>query len=474
MSANYLHGFETIEIERGARQIRQVKTAVILIVGTALTGPVNIPTLSLNERDAAQFGVDVAGISLPRYLDSLYQAGAGTVIVINVLDPAKHRTDVPAQDMVFTADGTLQLPKPGVLALVVKSKDGNTTYAATDYVLNPQTGLVSRAATSTIPTAAEVSVAFTYADPTKVTPADIIGDVDAAGLRTGIKAAGDCFNLFGFEPKILIAPDFSSLSSVSTELIAATTRHDAVAYIDAPIGATPAQVIAGRGPAGTINFNTSSDRVRLCYPHVKVYDARTNQERLEPLSVRAAALRAKVDLDLGYWWSSSNQELLGVLGLERPLTARVDDPNSEVNMLNEVGVTTVFNSFGTGFRLWGNRTAAWPTVTHMRNFENVRRTKDLVDESIRFSSLQFQDRPVTQALIDSIVESVNGFGRKLIGDDALLGFECWYDPARNPKADVQAGHLVFNYKLTVPPPFERGTYETEITDEYFVSLRGAN
>lgn len=474
MSANYHHGFETIEIERGARQIRQVKSAVILIIGTALTGPVNIPTLSLNERDAAQFGVDVAGISLPRYLDSLYQAGAGTVVVINVLDPAKHRTEVPAQDMTFAADGTLLLPKPGVLALVVKSKDGATTYAVTDYVLNPQTGLVTRTATSTIPAAAEVSVAFTHADPTKVTAADIIGDVDAAGLRTGLTAAGDCFNLFGFEPKILIAPDFSSLSSVSAELTAATTRHQAVAYIDAPVGATPAQVIAGRGPAGTISFNTSSDRVRLCYPHVKVYDARTNQERLEPLSVRAAALRAKVDLDLGYWWSSSNQELLGVLGLERPLTARVDDPLSEVNLLNEVGVTTVFNSFGTGFRLWGNRTAAWPTITHVRNFENVRRTKDLVDESIRFSSLQFQDRPVTQALIDSIVESVNGFGRKLVGDNALLGLLCWYDPARNPKSEVEAGHLVFNYKLTVPPPFERGTYETEITDEYFVSLRGAN
>lgn len=115
------------------------------------------------------------------------------------------------------------------------------------------------------------------------------------------------------------------------------------------------------------------------------------------------------------------------------MTARIDDANSEVNLLNEAGITTVFNSFGTGLRLWGNRTAAWPTVTHMRNFENVRRTKDLVDESIRFSSLQFTDQPITQALIDSISESVNQFGRKLIADNALLGFECWYDPARNPK-----------------------------------------
>ena len=472
MSANYLHGFETTEIERGARQIRQVKSAVIAIIGTAPSGPVNIPTLSLNEIDAAAFGPSLSGFSLPSALDSIYQFGAGTVIVINVLDPAKHRTEVAAQPMTFAANGTLQLPKGAILAVEIKA--GETTFTEADYVLEPLRGLVTRTAGSTIPAASEVSVAFTYADPSKVTQADIIGDVNEAGLRTGIKALGDCYNLFGFEAKILIAPEFSSLNSVSAELIAAADRHGAVTYVDAPIGATPAQVIAGRGPTGAINFNTSSDRARLCYPHVKVYDAERNQERLEPLSVRAAALRARVDLDLGYWWSSSNQELVGVLGLERSLTARVDDANSEVNLLNEVGVTTVFNSFGTGFRLWGNRTAAWPTVTHMRNFENVRRTKDLIDESIRFSSLQFQDRPITQALIDSIVESVNGFGRKLIGDDALLGFECWYDPARNPKTQVQGGHLLFNYKLTVPPPFERGTYETEITDEYLVNLKGAN
>ncbi|WP_256667486.1 hypothetical protein [Pseudomonas sp. ANT_J28] len=76
----------------------------------------------------------------------------------------------------------------------------------------------------------------------------------------------------------------------------------------------------------------------------------------------------------GYLWTSSNQPLLGVIGLKRPLTARIDGATSEVNLLNEHGITTVFNSYGTGLRLWGYRTAAWPSVTHMRNFENVRRT----------------------------------------------------------------------------------------------------
>ena len=132
----------------------------------------------------------------------------------------------------------------------------------------------------------------------------------------------------------------------------------------------------------------------------------------------------------------------------------------------------MFNSYGSGLRLWGNRTAAWPTVTHMRNFENVRRTGDVINESIRYFGQQFIDMPANQALIDAIVESVRGFGRKLIGDGALLGFDCWFDTARNEETELANGHLLISYKYTVPPPMERLTLETEITSEYLLVLKG--
>lgn len=474
MPANYLHGIESTEVERGPRAIKVVKSAVIAVVGTAPIGPVNALTLCLGESDDAQFGPELAGFSIPEALSGIHDFGAGTLIVVNVLDPAVHRSDVVGQERQFGNNDLLKLGHGALQALTLKSADGLAAYTlTTDYTVNMLTGQVKRVAGGGIPANASIKADYTHADPSLVTAADIIGGVDIAGQRSGLKAFPDSYNLFGFFPKLFIAPGFSTLNSVSAELIVAADLMGGVAYIDAPIGTTVQQVIAGRGPAGTINFNTSSDRVRLCYPHVKVYDAATDGERLQPLSIRAAGLRAAVDNDKGYWWSSSNQELVGVIGLERNLTARVDDPDSEVNLLNEAGITTVFNSFGTGLRLWGNRTAAWPTVTHMRNFENVRRTKDIIDESIRYSSLQFVDMPITQALIDSITESVNLFGRKLIGDGALLGFECWYNPDRNPQTELELGHVLFNYKLTVPLPFERGTFETEITGEYLANLKRA-
>ncbi len=477
MPANYLHGVETIEVERGARPVRTVKSAVIGLIGTAPIGAVNVATLSLSEKDAAQFGPQLAGFTIPQALDAIYDHGTGTVIVINVLDPAIHKTSVPAEAVTFdAATGLARLAHGAAANLVLKSADGAATYqVGADYTVDLVSGVLMRVRGGGIPTgAASANAAYAYADPTKVTAADIIGTVNAAGMRTGFKALKDTYNAFGFFAKILIAPAFCTQNSVATEMIAMADQIDGIAYIDAPIGTTFAQALSGRGPAGTINFNTSSDRARLCYPHVKVYDAALNGERLEPLSARAAGLRAKVDLDKGYWWSSSNQELAGVTGVERQLSAMIDDPQSEVNLLNEQGITTVFSSYGTGYRLWGNRTAAWPTVTHMRNFENVRRTGDVINESIRYFSQQYMDMPLNQALIDSLVESINGFGRKAIGDGALLGFRCWFDPVRNPETELAAGHLLLNYKYTPPPPMERLTFETEITSEYLLTLKGGN
>ncbi|HFF3748005.1 TPA: phage tail sheath subtilisin-like domain-containing protein [Klebsiella pneumoniae] len=473
MAANYLHGIETTEVERGPRAIKVVKSAVVAVVGSAPTGPVNTLTLSQTEVDDAQFGPDLPGFGIPEALAGIHAFGAGTVLVINVLDPAVHKSAVTAQERTFGLNDLVQLGHGALQTLTLKSADGSKTYVSgTDYEATLLTGRVKRLAGGQIPAQSVVKADYTYADPSKITAAEIIGSVNIAGQRSGMKLFADSYNLFGFFPKILLAPGFSTLNAVSTELAALADVLGAIAYVDAPIGVSPSQAISGRGPLGTINFNTSSERVRLHYPHVKIYDSLTDGERLQPLSIRSAGLRAKVDNDEGYWTSHSNHELVGVIGLERSLTARVDDPNSEVNLLNENGITTVFNSFGTGLRLWGNRTAAWPTVTHMKNFENVRRTKDVVDESIRYSMLQFVDKNVTNALIESVVESVNQFIRKLFGDGALLGGECWYDPARNPQTQLEQGHVLFSYKLTVPPPFERGTFETEITGEYLATLGG--
>lgn len=471
MAANFLHGVETIEIERGARPIREVKSAVIGLVGTAPLGPVNTATLALSDRDAATFGSAVPGFSIPQALDAIFDQGAGTVIVVNVLDPSVHKTSVAAEAVTLTGD-VGQTAKPyWVGAATVTNTGGTVTYVlGTDYTADPATGEIRRIASGTIAAGAALKVTYAYTDPSKVTPTEIIGAIDGAGRRTGLKALLDTHNLFGFSAKILIAPGYATQAAVSTELIAVAAKLRAVALVDAPVGATVAQVLAGRGPSGTINFNTSSERAILCYPHLKVYDTATGQDRLEPYSQRLAGVMAAKDNENGYWWSPSNTEIKGIVGVERLLTAGINDPQSEANLLNEAGVVTVFNSFGTGVRTWGNRSAAWPSVSHPKNFISVRRTADILHESVEYAMLQFMDRPITRALIDAITESVNAFIRTLIGRGALIDGSCTYDAARNPPTEVALGHLTFSVAFMPPPPAERISFESFIDIELLRQL----
>jgi phage tail sheath protein FI len=409
MPANFLHGVETIEIDKGPRPIRQVKTAVVGLIGTAPMGPINTPTIVLSEKDAAAFGsisdASSAGHSIPQALDAIFDHGAGTVIVVNVFDPAIH---------------------------TVTGESGKTPIAASH----------------------------------------IIGTVTASGARTGLKALDDTYSLFGFNAKILIAPGYATLNAVTTELIAMADKLRAVALIDAPAGLTVQQAIAGRGTSGTINFNTSSSRAVLCYPHLKVYDPRTDSERLEPFSARLAGVMCKTDMEQGYWWSPSNHEISGIVGVERPITARVNDPNSEANALNEAGIVTVFNSFGTGYRVWGNRSAAWPSVSHPKNFINVRRTADVLHESVEYAMLQFIDRPINDALIDDIRGLVNAFIRTLVGRGALIDGSCTYDQAKNPPTEIAAGHLTFDLTFMPPTPAERISFESFIDINLLRGLGG--
>jgi len=483
MSASFLHGVETIEIEKGARPVRTVKTAVIGLVGTApifdvdsTNQTVNKLTLIKNEIDAAKyFGADKSGYTIPQALDGIFDQGAGLVIAINVFDPTVHKTTVASTEQTLVA-GKSVIPHEGITNLVVKNQAGDATYVlGTDYTFDSATKTIQRKTGGAITTDnATVKIGYDYADPTKVVASDIIGTVDEAGKRTGLKLLKDSYTEFGYNPKLLLAPAFCTTSSVRAEMEVVAAEIDAYSLVDAPVGTTVDQAIAGRGPSGTINFNTSNRRTILCFPHVKVYNSTTNAEELQPLSQRLAGVMAAKDIEKGYHWSPSNSEIKGIIGLERAISFKLKDSNCEANLLNEAGILTVINSFGTGFRTWGNRSAAYPASTLPTNFINIGRTADIIDESVEYATLQFIDYPIDNGLIDAICETVNGFLRTLIGKGALIDGKCTFNRAKNPTTEIANGHLVFSLDYMPPTPAERITYERFIDINMLKNLGGNN
>lgn len=408
MPASFLHGVETIEITKGARTITTVKTAVVGIVGTAPIDEVEDEYKTINT----------------------------PTLILNEVEAVKYFGNHKAG---FTIPQALKaiFDQGAGIAIVINVYDPDK-----------HGGSVSNVKIS-----------------------DINGKVSSlTGKRTGMKAFEDCYSLFGYYPKTIIAPVFCEDKAVVSEINTICNKIRAMGIVDAPVGATVQDVIKGRGPEGTINFNTSSQRIILCYPHLKVYDSESDSIKLEPYSQRLAGVIAAKDVEKGYHWSPSNTEIQGIVGLERQLTSMINDPTSEVNTINEAGVVTVFNSYGSGFRTWGNRSAAYPSSTHPTNFICVRRTADIIHESVEYSMLQFIDYPIDNGLIDSICETVNQFIRTLIGRGALIDGRCSFNQDKNPATEIANGHLVFDIEFMPPTPAERITFESFIDIELLKSL----
>lgn len=471
MAANFLHGVETIELQSGTRSINVVKSAVIGLIGIAPKGDKNKPILVTGDRDAAQFGAKVPGFSIPQSLDAIFKQGAGTVIVVNVFDETAHTAQV-TDEVRTVANGKLQLGAAPTGPVTIKDNSGNAvTYVKdTDYTIDAFGNFV---VTSTqIADGTVLKFSYKKLDESALDAADIIGAIDGVtGARSGLKCFDLAFNLFGFNPKILIAPTFSQLTAVATELISYADKYRAIAYLDAPHGTTVANAIAGRGASGTINFNTSSKRAELLFPHLKWYDVATNTNEDFPYSAFKAGIRAAVDNNEGFWVSDSNHEIRGIVGAELNISAAINDAQTDANLLNEKGITTVFNTFGSGIRTWGNRSAAYPTYTAPDNFICVRRTADILHESVEQACLQFLDQPITQGWIDSVRESVNAFIRTLIGRGALIDGVCKFNKDDNPATELAAGHVTFGIEFMPPTPAERITFNSFINIEYLNSLK---
>lgn len=398
--SQFLHGVETIDVNQGTVTVREVRSGIIGLVGTAPKGDVNKLTICLNSTDDAQFGQITANHTIPRALKSLREQQCGMVMVINV-----------------------------------------------------------------------------GSDTANIDVADIIGKTLEDGSRTGIQLLGDGYGMYGYDAKILIAPYFSTAPAIAAALEVMANKIKAVTYIDLPLGLTPSEVVASRGntkPLGLDIYQTQSDRVRLCYPHRVVFDPVTNGNIFEPLSVGYAGVRARVDREEGWWVSSSNKPMLGTLGMERTITARIDDTSTEANMLNESGFSTIFKSYGTGFLTWGNRNASFPVTNTENSFEQVVRAKDMIEISIHQSSLPFVDSNIGQPQIEAIVAFVDEYLRLLKLRGAIVGGKAFFDTARNPASSLLQGHIRIGYKFTPNVPMERITNERQVTGEYFLDLKSVN
>ncbi|RDD34304.1 Phage tail sheath protein [Wolbachia endosymbiont of Cylisticus convexus] len=286
---------------------------------------------------------------------------------------------------------------------------------------------------------------------------NIIGGVDKeTGEYQGIEAFLSSESIVHIAPRILIAPQFThqlpeidGVNPVVSALISIAEKLRAIIVADGP-NTNDEEAIKWRKSVG-------SSRVYVVDPWIKLFIE--GKEKILPSSPFVAGLIAKIDSEQGFWHSPSNKEINGIVGTSRPIDFTLGNTNCRANHLNENEVTTIIHQ--NGYRLWGNRTCSNDSKWA---FLSVRRTADLINDSLLRSHLWAVDRNITKTYIDDVIEGVNSYLANLKTQGAIISGKCYATPELNTPANIASGKVSFDFEFTPPYPAEQIIFRSHLVN----------
>lgn len=469
MTTTFLHGVEVLQIDTGARPIQTVRSSVIGLIGTAPDAdatkfPINTPVLITSKSDYATVGTTG---TLKGALDLIYAQAGAVVVVVRVTAGSD-------------AEGTITNIVGGINATTGAYEGVYDFLAAENAVGFAPRVLIAPGFTHqrhsngilTIPvttqgsgytTAPAVTISAPAAGGVQATATAVLGTGTNAGKVVSITITNPGTN-YTSAPTVTIAAPASGTQAVAGTATRGTVRNRVLAELMGIAQRLRAVVIAD-GPNTTdadaiqIKNDFGSDRIYVVDPWVLVGGVAT------PASPAVAGLINKVDNERGFWWSPSNNEINGIEGTARAIDFTLGDYTSRANLLNEQKIATIIRE--QGFRLWGNRSLA---SDPLYAFLSVRRTADMINESILRGHLWAVDRCITATYIEDVQESVRSYLRSLKTRGAILGGDVWINPELNTPATIASGQVIFDFEFTPPYPAERVTFRSHLVNSYVVDL----
>lgn len=467
MTTAFLHGVETLEITDGLlRPIQTVRSSVIGVIGTAPSAdttalPLNTPKMVFNPREAlALVGNDG---TLADALRGIY-ARAWPICVVVRVEEGQNSGETLANvvgDSLQLTGAYAFLKAQNLLGYTprILIAPGFTTTRPTDGISEVAVGAGGTDYSSGVTVTAAAA-------PSGGRTAELRANV-TAGVITSISIIHPGFG-YAAAPTITITDAEGSgatatatlgtvANPVASALLAVAPRLRATVFVDAP-ASTKQAALDYAGDFGSDRFLPIASMGQILAPDGSVISV--------PASAYFAGLQAWVDNTLGFWWSLSNQELFGILGASRPIDFRLNDANSEANYLNENGIATIVRY--NGIRAWGNRTTA---TDPLWAFLSVRRTADMIYESIEQAMLWALDRPIYRNTILEIQESVRAYMRHLAQRGAILpGGNAWIDPSINTPDQLVSGRLFVDFDFEPPAPLERLTFRAHRNPDLYEEM----
>ena len=484
----YNHGVKISEVPTSILPPAQVEAAIPFIVGTApanMTDPTNVnkPVLCYSYDEAvAAFGyvppVEDSASGLKKYDFTLSEAiysqfalfGVAPIIVVNVLDPTKHKKTATAKTVTLDSKtGSATIVETGIILSTLKISQDVTTYQeGTDFVatFNDAGHLVITSKKDEdsfkVPVGASLTFAAEKLDPSAVTKSEIIGGVSAEGAKSGLELVGECFPRFRVVPGLIVAPMYSADPEVAAIMSAKAENINehfrAISLIDAP---TDSSVDSYSKVAEWKNNNNVVDPTQVvCWPMLSLSGTAYQ------MSTQLMGLIGKVDSD------NDDTPYVSPSNKNYEMTAAVLTDGKEVWLgpenaayLNGQGVVTALNFIG-GWKCWGNRTACYPSVTDPKDaFISVRRMFDWIGNTLVQTFWQRVDAPLNRRQIDTIVDSANIWLNGLAARQYILGGRVEFLESENPTTDLMDGIARFHVYVTPPSP----NREIDFTLEYDVN-----
>jgi phage tail sheath protein FI len=489
----YNHGVKVSEVPTSIQPPVEVSAGIPFIVGTApinMADPANVnkPVLCYSYDEAvAAFGYvppkddSVSGLkkfeyTISEFIQSQFALfGVSPVIIVNVLDPATHKSTATTTTVTLDArTGSATIAETGILpSSVTLTGTGSAYVKGTDYITSFDddgalviTSLKDDDGVFKCTTGSALTFAADKIDPSKVDADDVVGGVDVSGKKSGFELVNECFPRFRLVPGVLLAPGFSENATVAAVMAAKAVNINehftAMALIDVPTSTVKIYTDV----AAWKNNNNITDKTQIaCWP-LASFDGVVYH-----ISTQLAGLIGQVDGDNDDvpYVSPSNKNL--------QMTSSVLADGSEVWLdpsnsayLNSQGVVTALNFIG-GWKCWGNRTACYPAVTDVKDsFIPVRRMFSWVGNTLIQSFWQNVDAPLNRRQIDTIIDSANIWLNGLTARQYILGGYVEFLDTENPTTDLMDGIARFHVHITPPSPNREIDFILEYNPEYLQNL----
>ena len=432
----------------------------------------NVPVLATNWDEAVAqlgFSYDWKKYPLCEFMYSHFQLyGCQPVVFCNVLDSSrtsmKDSEAGDGQTAVSVVEHQASIPFDAIASTIQVSADadfGTVLELDTDYSIlydeDTDTCLVELLDGGESYDATELYIKYGIVKPETVAKTDIV---------EGLGVIDDCMNTVGLIPDLICAPGYSHIPTVAAIM---ATKSDGInglfrgkALIDIDCGADGVRQYSDL-PAAKSAGNLVDENQILCWPMVRM------GEQQYHMSTQLAGLMAQVDSgnDGCPYESPSNKNLkMDACVLEDGTEVNLTWPQVEM-VSGDWGVVTAVNFMDSGWVAKGNYTACFPGNTDVKDqFIPVSRMFDFIGNTLIRTFWPKQDKPLTTALRDSILQTCNIWLGGLCGSGYLYGARCALLAEENPLTNLLAGHITLHVYNAPPVPAQRIDFILEYDVSY--------